>query len=89
MTPFNKIIDQCIHKRTYMDFFKDLSRDLLNNSNAAHKLYNSKSRAATGDPSDAAVFYELAVRTTTAQMAFLEHTRVKHMLLKSTFESFQ
>jgi hypothetical protein len=35
------------------------------------------------------LFYELAVRTTTAQMAFLEHTRVKHMLLKSTFESFQ
>lgn len=72
-----------------MNFFKDLSHDLLKKSNTAHRLYEANSLAAGEDSSDSALFYELAVRTTTAQMAFLEHTRVKHMLLKSTFESFQ
>ena len=72
-----------------MNFSKDLSHDLLKKSNTAHRLYEANSLAAGEDSSDSTLFYELAVRTTTAQMAFLEHTRVKHMLLKSTFESFQ
>lgn len=71
-----------------MDFFKDVSRQLLSNSNAAHKRFKSTS----GEPEnseDTNLFFELAVKSSTTQMAYLEHNRVKHMLLKSAFESFQ
>lgn len=72
-----------------MDFFKDLPRQLMNNSNAAHKLFKSSSEASLEEGADADLFFKLAVQSSTTQMAYLEHNRVNHLLLKSAFESFQ
>jgi hypothetical protein len=71
-----------------MDFFNDLSRQLLRNSDVAHKAYTSNIAEVSAHGSDAE-FFELAMKKTTTQMAYLEHNRVNHLLLKSAFESFQ
>ncbi|EZI25839.1 hypothetical protein PUN49_25430 [Pseudomonas extremaustralis] len=72
-----------------MDFYKDLSRQLLNNSTTAHKRFTSSSGEAMENSEDADYFFNLAVKSSTTQMAYLEHNRVNHLLLKSAFESFQ
>lgn len=71
-----------------MDFFNDLSRQLLRNSDVAHKSYTSNIAEVSAHGSDAE-FFELAMKKATTQMAYLEHNRVNHLLLKSVFESFQ
>ncbi|MBK5435834.1 hypothetical protein JFV30_02865 [Pseudomonas sp. TH32] len=72
-----------------MSLFNDLSRELLRTSSTSHKLFKSSSGVAAQEGADAELFYELAVKSTVSQMAYLEHNRVEHMLLKSTFDSFQ
>lgn len=71
-----------------MDFFNGLSGQLLRNSDAARKRYQQHSAEVAENGSDAE-FFELAMSKATTQMAYLEHNRVNHMLLKSVFESFQ
>lgn len=66
----------------------DLSLQLLNNSKRAHNTFQSTSLATMEGYSDK-LYFELAVKNMTTQMSYLEHNRVKHLLLKNCFESFQ
>jgi hypothetical protein len=72
-----------------MSLFNNLSHELSRSSSTAHRLYKLSASTASDEGVDAELFYELAVKNTLSQMAYLEHNRVSHMLLKSTFESFQ
>ena len=72
-----------------MSLSNNPSQELSRSSSIAHKLYKQSSSNGSKDGADAELFYELAVKNTLSQMAYLEHNRVSHMLLKSTFESFQ
>ena len=69
-----------------MDVYSDLSRQLLKNSNTASKAYQQTTKEVDNSE-DPYLFYELAVKATTAQMAYLEHNRTHHMLLKTVFVS--
>ncbi|MBS7676129.1 hypothetical protein KIN13_22320, partial [Vibrio cholerae] len=71
-----------------MDFYNDLSRQLLKNSNNANKLYK-KTSDEMDSIEDSNLFYDLAIKATTTQMAYLEHNRANHMIIKNVFESFQ
>ncbi|MCP1467167.1 hypothetical protein [Pseudomonas sp. S3E17] len=72
-----------------MSIFNSLPEELSKNAKNAHRLYKQRWALTSQEQADAKLFYELAVKSTLSQMAYLEHTRVSHMLLKSTFESFQ
>ena len=72
-----------------MSIFNNLPEELSKNTKNAHRLYQKLHTLTSQEQADAELFYELAVKRTLSQMAYLEHTRVSHMLLKSTFESFQ
>lgn len=71
-----------------MDFYNDLSRQLLKNSSSANKLYK-KTSDEMGSTEDSNLFFDLAVKATTTQMAYLEHNRANHLMIKNVFESFQ
>lgn len=71
-----------------MDFYNDLSRQLLQNSSSAKKLYK-KTSDEMDSVEDSNLFFDLAVKATTTQMAYLEHNRANHLMIKNVFESFQ
>jgi hypothetical protein len=72
-----------------MDFYNDLSRHLLKSSNSANKAYKTMSDEGIENNDDVNMFFDLAVKATTSQMAYLEHNRANHLMLKNVFESFQ
>lgn len=71
-----------------MDFYNGLSRQLLNNSSTAKKAYK-KNLEDIETVQDSKLFFDLATKTVITKMAYLEHNRANHVMLKNVFESFQ
>ncbi len=71
-----------------MDFYNDLSRQLLKNSTTANKVLK-KTSDVMESVEDSHLFFDLAIKATTTQMAYLEQNRANHLMIKNVFESFQ
>ena len=72
-----------------MHFFSELPSELARKAYQTKKLYDArvKEDAELGEISQE--FQQLIGKTFYADMAFHEQGRVRHMMLKTTFESFQ
>ena len=71
-----------------MNFFNDLSRQLLRNSNVADIRSKASGGLDMGDEESAEQFYDLVVKRYSTNMAYHEYKRATHLMYKSTFESF-
>ncbi|AIG04853.1 Uncharacterised protein [Pseudomonas fluorescens] len=72
-----------------MNFFSDLSRQLLHTGNKVQKDLEASAKDAIELGGDAELFYKLSEHIFFSDMAYHEQGRANHMMLKTTFESFQ
>lgn len=72
-----------------MYFFNGLSRELSNTGRTTEKNMNASAKEAEDMGADADLFYKLAENTFLTDLAYHEQGRANHMMLKTTFDSFQ
>ncbi|UVH49718.1 type III secretion protein HrpF [Pseudomonas sp. CBSPBW29] len=72
-----------------MDFHNGFKRQLLREVEVDRRSYNTAAKDAAGAPEDTQLFYELMFKRYHSNVAFNEHSRVNHMLLKTAIDGVQ
>ncbi|CAM3384733.1 MULTISPECIES: hypothetical protein [Pseudomonas] len=72
-----------------MKFFSDLSRQLLHTGSKVQRDLDASIKDAIELEGDAEQFYKLLEHLFFTDLAFHEQGRANHMMVKTTFDSFQ
>ena len=72
-----------------MNYYDGYTNRLLNYARVVKRDLNQAVESNSGADEDMAFFFDLVAKHRTSEYVFNEHTRVKHMLLKSGLDSGQ
>lgn len=72
-----------------MNYFNGFRETLLHDAKFARREMDAAAENFSGSEEEASQFFELVAQQKKSEYAFNEHTRVRHMLLKSGLDGGQ